>query len=332
MVLPVVLLLHACKQEQPNNSAVTSATEENSLNGLLLKEEKNAEWQHGTMRLYPIEADEELMAAHSNQANIKTLEDAMALQGFHITERKNFGRENSNWYNGLTLVNKSTDTVFIMSGDVVTGGNQDRVNAEDLMAMPGTIRNFDVFCVEHGRSSYYNPNASAAERKLGAFNGYYAIASPRVRHAVNQGDQSAVWGAVSQITKENNAETSTSTYAALDNANDIQQTRDAYVQFFTGKFEAMDKAVGLIAVCNGKIIGAEIFGHPHLFQRRVKSLIHGYAVDAATMQPNASAPSDEVAVNEIFRKLALATRNQAPTKTDIGRFNFGTEWLHVYKK
>jgi hypothetical protein len=330
-MLLAALLISACKEDKSAQQNVTAAEAREDLNGLKLMEEKKAEWQHGTMRLYPIEAEEELLMAHASLANVKTLDEAMQLDGFRITERKNFGRDNSAWFNGLTLVNKSNDTVFVMSGDVVTGGNQDRVNAEDLMALPGTIRNIDVFCVEHGRSSYYNPSATEEERKLGAFNGYYAIASPRVREAVNQRNQGAVWNAVAQVTKENNAETSTQTYAGLDQENEVKQKREAYVRFFTGKFESMDKVVGLIAVCNGKIIGAELFGHPNLFQRRVTALIHGYAVDAATTTDEGATVSDE-SVREVFQQLATATVRKNGSNAHYSRFDFGTEWLHVYKK
>ncbi len=333
LVLPLVLLLNACTHDpaassQQQTNTAGSKERRATKGGIQMAEEENAEWQHGTLRLYPITADEELMAMHGAQAGILTLEEAMPLKGFRITERKNFGREQGNWYNGLTLVNKSTEPVFLMSGDVVTGGNQDRVNAEDLMAMPGTIRNFDVFCVEQGRSSYYNANATPTERKLGAFNGYFAVASPRVRSAVYQGNQSEVWGAVAQVTKEYNAETSTHTYAALDREQAQNEQRDAYINFFSGKFEAMDKAVGLIAVCNGKVIGAEVFGHPNVFQRRVKALIHSYAVDAA-QQTISDSGNGLQAAKSTFEAIARAAE-QKKDVDQIGCFVHDAQWLHLY--
>jgi hypothetical protein len=331
MVLPLVLLLNACQEEKTFTDKNTTATKQN-INGLELQDDNNAEWQHGMLRLYPILADEELIADHAGQAHIKTLSDAMVTKGFRITEVKQFGREQTNWYNGLTLVNKSKDTVYVMSGDVVTGGNQDRVNSEDLMAMPGTIRNIDVFCVEHGRSTYYNPNADAVERKLAAFNGYYGIASPRVRKAVYDKDQSAVWGAVAQVTKDNNAASSTQTYAALEQENDMKEAREAYIRFFTSKFENMPNVVGLVAVCNGKVIGTEVFGHPALFQRRVKALVHGYAVDAATATKDENPTDDTAAAKRAFSNVVTVAANGKKGTEEIGRFDFGGDWVHIYKK
>jgi hypothetical protein len=332
--LPVAVLLHACVHDPAasNTQQSNSTTQSRSTKGgIQMAEDENPEWQHGTLRLYPITADEELMAMHSAQAGILTLEEAMQLNGFRITERKNFGREQETWYNGLTVVNKSTEPVFMMSGDVVTGGNQDRVNEQDLMAMPGTIQNFDVFCVEAGRSHYYDGNASPAERKIGAFNGYYAVASPRVRSAVYKGDQQAVWGAVAQVTKEYNAETTTHTYAALGSQAAQDAQRDAYVQFFSGKFEAMDKAVGLVAVCNGKVIGAEVFGHPNLFQRRVKALIQSYAVDAAKQEVGQRDSKDNQPAKAVFERLTKAAEEKAG-EGNTGCFVHNGQWLHLYSK
>ncbi len=331
LALPLAILVNACVHDpaaSTQNNSVGGKERRATKGGIQMAEDENPEWQHGTLRLYPITADEELMAMHSAQAGILTLEEAMQLKGFKITERKNFGREEGNWYSGLTLVNKSNEPVFMMSGDVVTGGNQDRVNAEDLMAMPGTIRNFDVFCVEAGRSSYYNDNATAAERKIGAFNDYFAVASPRVRAAVYKGNQSEVWGAVAQVTKEYNAETSTHTYAALDKAEAQNSQRDAYINFFSGKFEAMDKAVGLIAICNGKVIGAEVFGHPNVFQRRVKALIHSYAVDAA-QQPATESGNSLQAAKSTFETIVKAAE-QKKSADQIGCFSHNDQWLHLY--
>ncbi len=326
--LALALFVVSCQQDptvvnKKNNSSLET--------GLTMLQEDNAAWQHENLRIYPVLADDALIAAHTAQANVKTLEDAMGARGFRITELKNFGRESGNWYNGLTLVNKSADTVFIMSGDVVTGGNQDRVNEEDLMALPGTIRNFPVFCVEHGRSTYYNPEASASEKQLAAFKGYYSVASPRVRKAVYEGDQNKVWSAVSNVTSANNATSTTSAYAALEGEDLVRARCQSYTDFFTGKFETIPNAVGLVAVSNGKVIGVEIFGHPNLFQRRIKSLVHSYAVEAAMQTETtseAAATTDDI--NAAFTHVARKARENGKSDETAGRVDYGGTWLHLF--
>ena len=330
IILPLALLSGACQQDKTVVNTKPSATQET---GLSLIQEVNADWQHENLRIYPVVADAALIAAHAAQANIKTLEDAMGTQGFRITEVKNFGRETGNWYNGLTLVNKSTDTVFIMSGDVVTGGNQDRVNEEDLMAMPGTIRNIPVFCVEHGRSYYYNPDAGESEKKLAAFKGYYSVASPKVRKAVYEGDQGKVWSAVSTVTTANKAVSTTGAYAALEGDDAVRARCESYNHFFTGKFETIPNAVGMVVVSNGKVIGVEIFGHPQLFQRRIKSLIHSYAVETAMTAGVSSTPDDTSDdVQDAFNHVARKAGKTGKQDETAGRFDFNGEWMHLYSK
>lgn len=330
ILAPVVILIASCQQDKPVVNTKPAAQQEA---GLTLQVENNAALQHENLRIYPIVADEATINAHAAQASIKTLDEMMGQKGFRITEVKNFGREQANWYNGLTLLNKTDDAVFIMSGDVVTGGNQDRVNEEDQMAMPGTIRNFPVFCVEHGRSYYYNPEASEEEKKLAAFKGYYSVASPKVRKAVYGGNQGEVWDAVSHVTKANNAGSSTQAYAALENADIVRDRCKSYTDFFTGKFDDMPNAVGMVAVSNGKVIGVEIFGHPQLFQKRVKSLIHSYAVEAASVQDTSNSPGDNTYdIQDAFKHVAGKARKTSTSDETAGKFVHDGEWLHLYSK
>jgi hypothetical protein len=335
LLATVLVLLAACRNE-PKSVTPTEVSDSGTTthNGLSLLTTDNPEWQHGNLRVYPIVADEATIAQNAGLAHVRTLAEGMTTPGFRITERKKFGREEGQWYNGLTVVNKSKDTIYMMSGDVVTGGNQDRVNEHDLIAMPGSVQNISVYCVEQGRSSYYNPAAPAAEKQLAAFKGYYNVASPSVRKAVYSGNQSGVWSAVSKVTADNQATTSTSTYAGLEQENDLKARREEYVRYFTGKFEAMPNVVGMVAVCNGKVIGVEMFGHPRLFQRRSQALLHSYAVEAAAAPADAPTATllTSAQVESAFGSVAyLADPKRQPTET-AGRFLIGKTWAHLYRK
>lgn len=56
--------------------------------------------------------------------------------------------------NRLTIQNKSSQDVFVQAGDIVKGGQQDRVLALDLIVPPKSGRvPIDAFCVEQGRWS-----------------------------------------------------------------------------------------------------------------------------------------------------------------------------------
>lgn len=330
------LFLFACGDSGPevnlNATEPTNATEPSySIAGLQLQMNANPAWQYENLRLYPvILASDRQTVDKVGLPLLKTLSEAMNLPGFRITERKQFGNDPGAWYNALTVQNKTDETIFLMAGDVVTGGNQDRVIAHDDVVLPRTVKNIAVFCVEHGRSSYYDPSAPESEKKVAAFRGYYSVASPRVRKAVHSGNQQGVWDAVSSVTAANDAKSGTGTYAALETENEKKARREAYQRFFDGKFDDMPNAVGIVAVCNGKVVGVDIFGHPDLFRRQFKALLHGYAAESAAATPTAHTPEPNVAY--AFHDVA-ALADSGKSESDIaGKYSFEGRWVHLYQK
>lgn len=320
----LVFLFSACVDNEKAVSKAASA-------GLQLVSDANPAWQYENLRLFPIVADVALADGQQNLAGLKTLAESIKTQGFRITEQKQFGRTDEHTYNLLTVQNKSQDTVYILSGDVVTGGKQDRVIAQDQIVMPATVRNMDVFCVEKGRWSANDTLASPSQQKLYAFSGYYSVASPKVRQAVQRtGSQQQVWAAVATVTEANGASSKTSTYAALETANDQKNLRDAYLRFFDGKLDQEPRVVGMVAVCGDEILGVDIFGHPDLFRREYASLLHGYVAEAAMAKCEKQA--NEYAVKTAFGKVAaLADPGTKPTE-GAGKFVLGTQWVHLFSK
>lgn len=318
------LLFTACNEDR---ALVNTA----SKTGLQLLTEANPAWQYENLRLYPIVADVALIDAQQSLARLKTLAEGIKTPGFRITEQKQFGRSDDRTYNLLTVQNKSQDTVYILSGDVVTGGKQDRVIAQDQIVMPGTVRNMDVFCVEQGRWAPNDTTSSPSKQKLYAFSGYYSVASPKVRQAVQRtGSQQQVWAAVAQVTEANGASSKTSTYAALENANDQKNRRDAYLRFFEGKLDGQSQVVGMVAVCGDQILGVDIFGHPELFRREYSSLLHGYVAEAAMAKCETQA--NDHAVKTAYARVAALADPKVAAHEEAGKFALGTQWVHLFSK
>lgn len=322
------LLLFSCAENNSNTSHNQQATTA-TMAGLELLLKANPEWEYENLRLYPVCATAEALQANASLPALQTLSEGMQTPGFRITERKQFGREQGAWYNALTVQNKSAETVFLMSGDVVTGGNQDRVIAYDDVIPPGTVKNIEVFCVEAGRSSYYDPEAPDAEKRIAAFRGYYNVASPQVRNAVYAGNQQGVWNAVAQVTDANNASSNTRTYAALETENEQKTKREAYLRFFEGKFAELPNVVGVVAVCKGKVIGVDIFGQPELFRGQYTALVHSYAAEAATAGQTTATIEDKQ-LTAAFQQVAGLTTN-AGTE-NAGKFVWGEAWVHLFRK
>src|SRR5262249_24114729 len=95
--------------------------------------------------------------------------------------------------NQLSIENKSDAIVFMQSGDIVKGGQQDRTMQYDLLVPPKSgLMQLPAFCVEHGRwSQRGGGNAESFNRSS---NG--VIGKDLKLAAKNGGDQSAVWAQV----------------------------------------------------------------------------------------------------------------------------------------
>lgn len=248
---------------------------------------------HEFLSIYPIVASEVFIAQNEGIRELIGLKEAIGQPRFRITEKKPYGRfDDENAVNRLTVQNKTTNTVFLMSGDVVQGGRQDRVLAHNRIIPPRTITDVKVFCVEKGRWDYEleNPDApSRSNKKTMAFRGYYNVASSQVRRTIKYSNQQQqVWDQVSKITKANEAENHTKAYTGLERSDNFIQKRNEYLEAFDKQFEDMPQMVGIVAISGNDILGADIFGHPKLFQNQYNALMHSYITDAITLKREGS--------------------------------------------
>lgn len=324
--LTLAMLLAACV----NDASSPSKSAENE-SGLSFVTEANPEWQYENLRIYPIVADAAILEKHAVLQKMKTLAEGMKTPGFRITELKQFGRTREHRVNSLTVQNKSDDIIFLMSGDVVTGGNQDRVIARDQVVMPGTVKNIEVFCVEKGRWQFNDETATENEKNIFAFKGYYNVASPQVRQAVQRtGNQGEVWNAVAKVTSANNAESGTGAYAALETANEAKAKRDAYLRYFDGKAANLPNIVGMVVVCGDRVLGVDIFGHPDLFRRKYDALLHGYVAEAAT--ESCTLKLADKKAEQTFADVARLAKPDAVSDNEAGKFALSEGWVHLFKK
>lgn len=101
--------------------------------------------------------------------------------------------------NRLTIQNRSNQDVFVQAGDIVKGGQQDRVLALDLIVPPRSSRiPIDAFCVEQGR---WNRRGNEAVTAFSASDN--ALASKDLKIAAKaKGSQGEVWANVSKAQKK----------------------------------------------------------------------------------------------------------------------------------
>ncbi len=328
------LACYGCNLTSPSSTTTADEKALTHFQGFTLHLSEEPRWACKGLRLYPITLNKEkqMAAAGIDPSLLLTTDEAMETPGFRITEKKDFGRTPQAWYNGLTVQNRTDRPVFLMGGDVVMGGNQDRVIAQDYIIEPRNLQNIEVFCVEKGRSSYHRPNAPEAEKEIAAFYGYHGVCSPSVRRGVYQKNQQGVWQAVSKVTEANRAVSSTSAYTALWQADDPGRAqREACVNALQKAFDGMPDVVGFVAVSNGKVIGAEVFRTSELFNRRLVALLKGLTADLAA--PHHIAVPIAHSPTSVFRLVVQQqVEGEAAAGPRLGMTTYRGEWLHLYTK
>lgn len=266
------------------------------------------------LQIIPVTANNQHIEKHAELAHYKNLKEAMEIKGFRITESKRYGRDgNRGLVNSLTVQNKSQDTIYLMTGDVVQGGKQDRILAQDLVLPPRKLTDIEVFCVEQNRWQYLrdtlqNDHKAQQDQKVYAFTGYYNMASNDLRKTVkNNRGQDAVWQKVSELTAINNAESSTSAYAALEENSDFTQKRNEYLTFFQGKLKDHANVIGMVVADGSKILGTDIFNHPTLFKKQYEIILHGYIIDAISRKSNLEKGTllEEEQLNKYFESMMV---------------------------
>jgi len=120
--------------------------------------------------------------------------------------------------NTLLVTNKSERPLLILGGEVVLGGQQDRILGQDTIIPAHEEMRVQVFCVEHGRWS--------GGRQFSAAQG---MADTKIRvRAKYRADQSQVWAEVAKKNAAHGVAPSTGTYRNLAAGDDGKKALEPY--------------------------------------------------------------------------------------------------------
>lgn len=190
--------------------------------------------------------------------------------------------------NTLFAKNNSQDTIFIMAGEVVKGGKQDRVIAQDVVIAPGESLNLSAFCVEQNRWTTKEENG-------GKFTGYFNVTNMDIRKTVaTEQNQGEVWRKVGEQTQKNGASSSTGTYTNLENSPEYQANLAKYMEKFKTAFQNDSNVIGVIAVTGNKVMGCDLFATHDLFITSYESLVHSYIGEAMTNGAKVTLKNEDV--------------------------------------
>jgi hypothetical protein len=271
-----------------------------------------------------------------------TLQEALAQKKVIVYETKDV--------NELAIRNLSNQDVYVQAGDIVRGGDQDRMISLDFI-VPRNSKRMPIaaFCVESGRWSRRgnegNASFSASEN--------YATTKDLKLAAKSANSQSGVWENVEAVQRKlsaNVTETVTvnaspsSLELSLENTK-VKETTDDYIQALSGILRGKTDVIGYVFAINSKVNSADVYASRALFLKLWPKLLKANATEAvAELQPDATpTPITDDAVHGFLgeaekgeaKQQAVSPRVHLITREDAKNVFFETRdraqngaWIH----
>jgi hypothetical protein len=216
----------------------------------------------------------------------------------------------------LAIDNRSDAFLFIQGGDIVKGGNQDRVLPYDNLIPPGAV-NVPVaaFCVEQGRSFPRGDELSTS----------FQVASQQLPTrslklaALHQRSQVHLWSGIGQTQTQLTRNLGASVQAPLSNTSlqltlehpVVDRAADAYVQKLAGAVNDRDDVLGVVVAVNGAIQSADVYGSTSLFRNLWPKLMRASAVAALAERGTRDGEARQPSADAVRAFMAQAENSQA---------------------
>ena len=264
-------------------------------------ERPSEKYRYGSLQLYPIIATPFFLNYHRQLGPYLSLQEALEQKKILVTELTGKvdqriapsarGEQDQTLdeadVNTLFVENISSDTIIILGGEVVRGGKQDRMIAEDFMILPHSGKlDIEVYCVEHGRWAAADATAD--------FEMAMDVAPHKVRRAAKaEAAQQEVWEKVADLNNDLEVIAPTDALASGLANGKMKESIQPYKKQLE-KIDWPENVVGVIAVMGNEIVGLDIFAQHQLFIKYYSSLLSSYCSDAYALRDNAIKPYSDV--------------------------------------
>jgi hypothetical protein len=274
-----------------------------------------------------------------------TLAEALTAKSVRVLET---GRVNE-----LSIENLGDREVFVQSGDIVKGGQQDRVLSVSLVLPPHSgVVPITAFCVEHGRWSkrgYEDARQfDSAATSLPSRAARLAIQppeagllnSPVLSYAVPAiaEQQSKVWNDVANVQRTlsdkldqsvASPQSPTSLQLALENEK-LKEVQDGYVAALEPAGENASDIIGYAFAVNGRIDSADVYPSNALFRKMWQKLLTANVTEAIAAKSDAAKAAPPSADVAAFLKTAEGGAARKQTLTRSAQLEIRTNDKSVY--
>lgn len=206
-----------------------------------------------------------------------TLQEAMVQKKVVVYETKTV--------NELAIENLSDDDIYVQAGEIVKGGQQDRMIGVDLI-VPRKSGKLPIaaFCVEHGRWS-----GRGNERTTVFSSSSDSVATRSIKLAAKKSNsQGAVWQSVSvaqdklsqNVGARVNSNVSESSLQLAVEHSKVRETADTYIKSLVDIVNGRSDVIGYVFAINGKVNSADVYGSSQLFRKLWPKLLKANAIEA----------------------------------------------------
>jgi hypothetical protein len=202
-------------------------------------------------------------------------------------EQKKFAIYETQRVNDLAMENLSDHEVVILSGDILKGGQQDRIAQYDQVVPPRSGKlPLTVFCVERTASRWMQP-LTDKDKTFSASPGQICTNDLRLANR-RTGSQSEVWQNVmkaqhklsANANQDVRAKESDSSLALSLKAGEVEKAVDKYVANLARIVEGQKDVVGYVFAINGTVVSADVYGSPVIFGKVWPRLLRASALEA----------------------------------------------------
>jgi hypothetical protein len=196
-------------------------------------------------------------------ANVATLDQALAQKWLTIQEKETPSVPS------LQIRNTGQRPVFLMTGEILLGGKQNRIVKEDvLLPAESGLVDVPVYCGEQHRW----------EDGKQAFRAAGSMAGGAVRGlAVRAAPQIEVWESIDAQLGAAKVEAPTRSYQAI--YDDREATRVSSEAVERLRPRPLRETVGLVVFSRGGVVSADLFSDPELLAQLWNKIVQSHAVD-----------------------------------------------------
>jgi hypothetical protein len=218
----------------------------------------------------------------------------------------------------VSITNTGKKAIFVQSGELITGGKQDRIIAETTIIPPGGKKDYlTTFCIEKGRW----------DDKPRPF-GYAGSGDASLRRTIDtKRTQPEVWKEIERQFNYDNQRSKTWPYLQL--YKDSARRNLEYLNYFKEKLATTDSSyAGFIFISGDEIISCELFSNQDFTLITYPAMLATYA---NTISREVDPPTVSKKRQQVFMdKLLSSPQSQQKMITEQGRaYKYEGQTIHL---